>query len=250
MTFERGLLNDWVLHLVNNRKMKKVALMIESAAWTKPIAETMKKRLKDAGTEIPVFEYFYKEAKDFTPILTKAVDNKSDMIFFISAHVDASAFLTQWADMKGPILTGIVIGYSTLWKDSEGKVLSMSMQSSLGILGLTPQEKPFCEKYLKKYNSSPEYTSPNTYDAMYILKAAIERAKSTEPETLTDALEKTDYEGLRGRWVFEKSHHSKYGPGYRQLMIIQWQKDGKMCIVWPENIKTCEFILPPWYEKK
>ena len=120
-----------------------------------------------------------------------------------------------------------------------------------GWIGLTPKDKAFYENYVEKYKNMPQYTSPYTYDAVYLLKSAIERARSSEPDALVDAMEKTDNEGIMGRWVFDKtSHHSKFGPGYRQFLVIQWQAPGKICVIWPEESKTCDFVFPPWYEKK
>lgn len=233
----------WILHLIKSRNMKKIAMIIESAAWTKPIAETWEKQIKETGTEIPVMEYFYKGATDFTPVLNKIINNNVEMICFVSAHIGAAPFISAWANMKGPILTGIIAGsYATLWNATEGKVMSITVADGTGAMGLTDKDKRFFEKYKKKYNVLPEYATPYSYDAIYILKAAIENAKSTEPDPLIEALEKTDMEGVIGKWAFQKSHSSKH-----QLIIAQWQKDGNRCIVWPENIKTCDFILPPWY---
>ena len=84
-----------------------------------------------------------------------------------------------------------------------------------------------------------------------MLKFAAERAKSVDADALVEAMEQTDYQGVMGRWVFDKaSHHSKFGPGFRNFVMMQWQENGKACIVWPQDVKTCEMIMPPWYEKK
>jgi len=243
--------SDWFINqLVRPNNMKRVAMMIESAIWTRPIAKTLEENLKKTGTEIPVFEYFYKETKDFKPIYEKIINSRAEAIFVVSAHIEASGYIRQWADMKGPVMAGMIASYSDLWKDSDGKALSVATSLFPGILGLTPADKPFHDKYVKKYQIIPEYASTYTYEAFYILKDAVERAKSYNPDAIVTAMEKTDYKSESGRWVFDKeSHHSRFGPGYRQLFMAQWQKDGKMCMIWSGEGKGCDFIFPPWYNK-
>ncbi len=242
---------NWIVAgLVKPRHIRRAALMIENAVWTRPIAKKWEESLKAAGADIPISEYFYKETKDFMPILSKIAATGAEMICVVSAHVNAADYVRAWADTKGPIITGIAASFSKMWEASEGKALSVSSVSFPGVIALMPEEKPFNENYIKKYKVIPEYASSYTYDAVYLLKAAAEKANSTEPDLLTDALEKSDHNGVAGRWVFDRaSHHSRFGPGYRQLMMVQWQNNGKLCAVWPEETKTCDYILPPWYQK-
>jgi branched-chain amino acid transport system substrate-binding protein len=251
-----GITTDWIInYLAKEHKFKKAALMIENAVWARPIAEIWQKNLKDAGIEIPVFEYFDVDTKDFMPILSKIISNKAEVICVLSSHVDSATYINQWASMRGPIMVGITGTGSTVWGATGGKVQSMVEMSHPATARLTPKSKPFYATYLERYKVIPEYTSYYTYDAFYILKEAIEREKSTKPEALVEALEKTDYDGVIGRWAFDKaSHHSKFGPGYRQMIMTQWQQDpakdpSYVCVIWPPNLKQCDFIFPPWYKK-
>ncbi len=230
---------DWLINgFAKTRNLKSTALMIENAVWTRPIAKKWEKSLREAGIEIPVFEYFDEKTRDFTPILSKIINSNAEAICVLSSHVAAAAYVNLWADMKGPIMAGITASSSTIWGSTRGKALSLIDMLYPGIIGLTSGDKQFCEKYVKKYETTPEYTSPYTYDAMYILKTAVEKAKSSESEAIVNTLENTDYNGVMGRWVFDKaSHHPKFGPGYRQLMMVQWQLSGKLCVIWPERCK-------------
>ena len=56
--------------------------------------------------------------------------------------------------------------------------------------------QPFFEAYKEAYGEDPIVKSVNGYDAMYILKAAIEKAGSDDPEAIRDALE-NDISGLQ-----------------------------------------------------
>lgn len=238
--------SEWIVEeIVKKRGLKNIALMIENAVWSRAIASKYEKDIKSAGANVSVSEYFYTETKDFKPIFSKM--SNCEAVCVLSAHVDASEYIKQWADVKGPLMIGITGTFATAWKDTEGKALSLISMSFPGIFGVNAGDKAFHDKYIEKYKVIPEYTAPYSYDALYILKTAIERANSAESGALVDAMEKTDYNGIMGRWVFDKaSHHPKFGSEYRQFLMAQWHPRGKVCMLWPETSKTCDMILPSW----
>lgn len=48
--------------------------------------------------------------------------------------------------------------------------------------------------------------------------------------------------------MFEDNHNSKFGPGYRVMGMTQWHADGERRVIWPVDLKTSEFIVPPWLQ--
>src|SRR5262249_59533 len=60
------------------------------------------------------------------------------------------------------------------------------------------------------------------------------------------ALEKTDYVGVRGRVQFDATHDVKDGPGFVNLLFVQWQNNGERVVVWPKELTTGKMINPPW----
>jgi branched-chain amino acid transport system substrate-binding protein len=240
--------SEWLISdLIGKRGFKRFAFMLENANWARPIAAKWEKDLKDAGATIPVIEYFDKETKDFKPIFTKITEAGCETICVLTSITDASAFLTQWMESKGPLMAGIIGSFRTAWNTSGSKAVSLITTSSQGIFYVKGKGMAFRDKYFERYKIAPEYTSLYFYDAMYMLKSAIERSKSVEADAIVDAMEKTDYTGIMGRWVFDKaSHHSRFGPGFRQFMMTQWQPDEKVCVIYPDENKTCEMIFPQW----
>lgn len=248
-----GAVADWLVNYLNKKeKIRRVAMMVEKAIWTREIIDTWKQAIQDAGMELVVSETFDVETKDFTPILTKIMNSKAEFILEISAHVDGAIYVKQWAAMQGPPIGGVsgTAASSRFWRDTGGTAIGeVNLAMGSFRVALTPKSIPFYDKYVKAFGVSPDYTSGYTYDALYILKDAIERAKSTDPDALVKALEATNYVGAAGRWEFLPNHNAKFGPGYRQLPLVQWQKDGERKVIWPENIKTGDFIYPPWWKK-
>lgn len=240
--------SEWLISdAVKKRGFKRFALMVENANWARPVASKWEKDIKAAGAEVCASEYFDLQTKDFKPIFSRISEAKCEMICVLSAFVNVTAFLPQWAESRGPVMSGIIGSFSTAWKSTEGKSSSLISISFPGIFPVKAKDAAFLNRYLEKYKIIPEYTSPYVYDALYLFKYAVEKAKSVDADAIVSAMENSDYGGVMGRWVFDKaSHHSKFGPGFRQFMMMQWQPGEKACIIWPEENKTCDMILPQW----
>lgn len=194
-------------------------------------------------------EFVDTETKGFTPIFTKIMNAKADFIYEISAHVDGAIYIKQWYDLKGPIIGGVSgTGASDrYWKDCGGKAAGETLIAMGSYrVALTPQSIPFFDAYVKEFKESPGYPSGYIYDALHVYKAAVEKAKTTNSAKLVPVLEKTDYVGAVGRWVYTDRHNLKFGVGYRQFPMLQWRKDGSRQVVWPSNLATGPFERPPW----
>lgn len=232
---------------------KRVAILAENALWTRSMVDDALKFFKERGIEVVYSELVDTETKDFTTILSKIINLKADFIYEISAHIDGAIYIKQWYDLKGPMIGGpTASGLSDrYWKDCGGKAVSESVTSFPGSfpVALTPKTIPFYNRYVDKFKEFPNYTAGYTYDALYIYKAAVEKGKTTNSETLVPIIEKGDYVGAGGRWVFEDDHNARYGEGYRQFTFLQWREDGSRAVVWPRNVATGEFLPPPWKKK-
>ncbi len=54
----------------------------------------------------------------------------------------------------------------------------------------SPENKDFVKKYYEKYKEYPDYMAEETYAGVYFIKAAVERAGSTQAEAVIKAVEK------------------------------------------------------------
>jgi len=103
-------------------------------------------------------------------------------------------------------------------------------------VAMTEYTVPFFDAFVEKFGETPPYNA-GTYDAIYVLKEAIERAGTLDADAVVIELEKTDRIGAGGRIVFtgrdaENPHDLTYGPGYVTGLATQWQ-DGEMKAIWP-----------------
>ena len=108
----------------------------------------------------------------------------------------------------------------------------------------------FVNAYKKKYGLEPEgYGTSSSYMAVYVLKDAIEKAGSLDPDKVVAAMKKTDLMGVYGRIRFDpKSNQIIPATNPKEGAvgtIFQWQK-GKRVVVFPLSIATGKIQLPPW----
>ena len=86
----------------------------------------------------------------------------------------------------------------------------------------SPIVKSFVTKYQEKYGTLPDTFSALGYDAARLLSGAIQRAGSTDPAAVRDALARTaDFQGVTGQISFDANRNASK-PG-----LIVTVKDGK-----------------------
>jgi branched-chain amino acid transport system substrate-binding protein len=231
--------------------MKTAVILSEDAAWTKPLDTGYSECLPDAGLQVLKEIRFAPDTTDFTPIFQQAASLNPDVIIAGWAHVGVQPTV-QWANQKVPLaLAGInaQAGSSAFWKATNGATEGvMTLNVAAPDVATTPLTIPFTNEYIKAYGVTPAYSAYTTYDAVYVLAAAIEKAQSTAPDALVGALEKTDYVGTQGRLQFlgpdsQYTHALRFGPGFVTGVAIQWQ-DGKQKCVWPLNLANAKPEFP------
>ena len=194
---------------------------------------------------------------DFSMGLIKAKKEKAQVILIWMDMPETSILLKQWYDMKIPALPfGSIIAAAEqpgFWKATEGKgeyCLANVVNAGNAPSNATPWTMKFVEAYKKRWNIEPEgYGTSTSYMAPYVLKDAIERAGSLEPDAVIEALEATDMMGVYGRIRFDPKSHQvipSVDPEEGAVgTIFQWQA-GKRVVVFPKKIAMGEIQLPPW----
>ncbi|TAN13302.1 MAG: ABC transporter substrate-binding protein [Rhizobiaceae bacterium] len=237
--------------LVDKFHMKTAAIMSEDAAWTTPLDAEYAKCLPKAGLKVVDHIRFNPDTTDFTPIFNKIEGEHPDVIETGISHVGVQPTV-QWHDQQVPIpMSGqsSQATTSTFWKDTNGAAEGvLTYTAATPGVALSPKTIPFADAYQKKFGATPAYDGYASYDAIEVIADAIKRAKSTDPDKMVAAMEKTDLVGTQGRIQFygkdsEYTHALKYGPGLVTGLFIQWQ-DGKQVPVWPANVAKAKIKFP------
>ncbi|WP_328912205.1 MULTISPECIES: ABC transporter substrate-binding protein [unclassified Streptomyces] len=83
----------------------------------------------------------------------------------------------------------------------------------------TPESEKFVAAYTKAYGRSPaDYLSPNNYDSMYLIKAAIEQAGSTDGAKVSDALRTITRDGACGTLKADDKNNM-----FQNVPVLSWE---------------------------
>ena len=230
---------------------KKFAILSENAKWTEDYAPNLKKDLESAGFEVPFYERFDTDIKDFSPIFTKIKNLNIQFITQIVSHAASIPLVKAWADNKPAPMggTNVTSQDAKFWEMTNGACLGESTFNQIARGPMTDKTIPYWDTYVKKFGTSPLYAGAFTYDGVYMLAEAIKGKKSVKSDDIVAGLENISYHGIMHQQIaFDKQSHDLLEGRYSQPQV-QWQADGKQVIVYPEQFKTGEYIKPPWWNK-
>jgi branched-chain amino acid transport system substrate-binding protein len=229
----------------------------QDVAWATGTADGLEKWFQGNGWEVVGKDPYPTGATEFTPSINQAVQSEADVIVPIFDMPSAGILLKQAKAMQAPSLfAGFIspVAPPGAWDAFEGEVDGMvNLSFEIGNLPVkaVPASVEYFNKYGEKYGAEALATLGGhapapSYDSVYILKAAIERAGSLDGDALVEALEATDYEGAMGRIRFGEDHQVIFGldPAEAALgAVFQW-KEGKRVPVFPPAVAEGEIELP------
>jgi branched-chain amino acid transport system substrate-binding protein len=183
---------------------KKWAVLVPDYAWGHDCLKDFQDGLADSKLkdgEIKPFIHKFGEA-DFSSPIQQISDYKPDGLVTISWAGDMITFLRQ---QKPYELLKKSVGFHYGNSVGLAKALGNEMEPlwsgmDQGHPSLPPGKK-FNDMFVKEYGEwVSEDTSACYYDSLFILKKAIEKAKSDKPEDIAKAMEGLEYDGCAG-WV-------------------------------------------------
>lgn len=178
-------------YIAENKLAEKVAVIYNSQdVYSTGIYESFTQGAKAQNLEIVAAEAFTNDsATDFSVQLQKAKDAGADMVFLPIYYEAASLILTQANGM----------GYAPKFFGCDGMDGILSMKGfdtklAEGLMLLTPfaadatddLTKNFVTAYEEAYKSTPIQFAADAYDAIYILKAAMEKADVKPSMSVSD----------------------------------------------------------------
>lgn len=179
-------------YFAENFPNAKVGVVYNSSdVYSNGIFKTFKKEAAAKGVNVVATEAFTKDsAQDFTVQIQKMKEAGADLVFLPFYAQEASLFLTQ-ADKAGldvqffgcDGLDGVIDQLGSNAKLAEGVMLLTPYAADSD----NPESKKFTEAYKAKYNGEvPNQFAADAYDAMYIIKAAAEKAGVTPDMSVSD----------------------------------------------------------------
>ena len=197
-------------YIGENKIASKIAVIYDSSdVYSSGIYEKFAAEAKNQNLEIVAAEAFTADSKtDFSVQLQKAKDAGAELVFLPIYYQEASLILTQ-ADAMG--FAPMFFGCDGL--DGLLAVENFDTKLAEGVMLLTPfaadaddeKTQAFVSAYEEAYGDTPNQFAADAYDAIYIIKNAIEEGSVTPDMSISDicealktAMTSITYDGLTG----------------------------------------------------
>jgi branched-chain amino acid transport system substrate-binding protein len=241
----------------------KAYIIVQDTLWAQATGKGLDKWYKENGWEVAGFDAYALGSSDFSPSLMKVRAQNAQVIVPIFDMPQSGILLKQARAMQIPALSaGFIspIACENAWQVFEGEVDGfINMVYEVGPIPVkaVPKSVAFNENFGKKWGKDARMKLSGhgpgpSYDAVYIMANAFERAKTVEPEAVVKALEQTDMQGAIGRIKFGKDHQAVFGYDPKETAVgcgFQWQKPGKRVVVFAEGFAEGKIQLPPYMKK-
>lgn len=248
----RGLVDYISNFVIGELGYKKLAIVGENAKWVQDLLPVLTKGAKEVGAEIKLSEVFDTQTSDFSPLLAKVKSSGAQYMIVMVSHGSSDIFAKQWHDAQVPVPYG-GIDVKSMDGDFFSRIGGKSISQVAGNFAvrapLTKKTVPFFDEFKKRSPNYPVYTAYFAYDAVLLYAEAVKRAGSFDTEKIIKELEKTKHEGIAGEITFDENHDVQTGKGKTNLVFAQWQEKGERAVIYPKELRTGNFILPPWMKK-
>ncbi|MFO7714686.1 ABC transporter substrate-binding protein [Desulfosarcina sp.] len=197
----------FVKHAVHDLNIKRWAFLARNDDYGRGGVESMSKLLEAEGAQVVAVEYHPQGATDYYTLLTKIRANKPDGIALIANTAEHAVATNQMAEI-GLTKTVRLLDPTSAYFNPD--FLRLTGANAEGMAGPTryvhvidnPTNKAFVEAYQKVNDQYPDKFAQSGYETVYLLADALQRANSTEPKAVRDALTKSRLNSVQGREIY------------------------------------------------
>jgi urea transport system substrate-binding protein len=209
---------------------KKFFLVGSDYAFGRGMLEFARAYIEKSGASVVGEEYLPMDGSDWTAVISKLKASGADAIITSTAGGAPNVTLTKQLRSSG-----VTLPYGNLAVD-EGTAKSMGAEAGGIFLSASyvtsidsAENKAFLAAMEKKFGAdlrTPNDLSVPQYEAIYLYKAAVEKAGSTETASVLEALPSVSFTGPRGTISMSKQHHAPL-----TMYLGQVQDDGSVKVV-------------------
>ncbi len=215
---------------VKTKAAKTFFLVGSDYSFGRGMLEFTSKYIQQSGGKVIGEEYLPIDGSDWTAVVSKIRAAKPDAL--ISATAGGAPNVSLAKQLKA---AGLTLNYGNLAID-EGTAKSMGDAATGQFLtasyltGIdTPENQGFLKKMMAKFGAdvkAPNELSVPQYEAFFLYKAAVEKAKSTDTDKVVKALGDATFTGPRGAVQMNKSRHTPLS-----MRLGQVRSDGSIRIL-------------------
>jgi branched-chain amino acid transport system substrate-binding protein len=228
-------------------KPKSFAFLSADDGFSKTGAKGGMAEAKKLGYDVIPAEYFPEGSTDVSSSVNKVKSDSPDVVIG-TVHLEEGVAIVKQSHELGltPMAFGETVAPPTPdFADALGSLANGVLGSSQWTQTTVGQDQYFgtAKEYAadieKTYGHPADYHDAEASAACLAMVMAVEKAGSTDPDKVREALAGLDTESFFGKIKFDDTGKNVYKP----MSVIQVQ-DGKVVTVWPKEAAEASLIWP------
>ncbi len=224
----------------------KVAVVVENDPFSADIRAGVVEDMEKYGMKLVIDDQFPRELNDMSATLTKIKALKPDVLIVSGHSKGATTAIRQLSEQKVsvPVLamthcdSADIIG--NFGDAAEYTLCATQWAPSLAYKDdLFGSAADYAKTFEDKFGYAPPYQAAESSAAVQVFADAIQRAGSTDPKALRDALAATDIETFYGKIKFDDT-----GKNIAKPMALYQVLDGEFKIVAPADVAETKAVIP------
>ena len=242
----------------------RLALLYQDTAFGKGVQTAVNDTItKNKLNIVLVSQQGFKSGEsDFRTPLTAIKAAKPDAVYLAAFPNEGAPAITQARRDIG--LDTIFLNvenndnaqfYKDLGQYGDSAIIESRFSPYTGPIGaVTDAQSKFKNSYNAKWGTFPDMMGASTYEGIYIASQATGNAGTNDKAAVRQALFDLSMpqviEAMKGGAIsFTKDfRESQFDLWMEQLAFDQSVGECRPKIVWPDNLKVTEFVLPSWYK--
>ena len=199
---------------VNSLGKKKWAIVHSTDAFGTAGGKALSAALEKLGTPPVLDQGYANQSQDFTPVVLAVKQSGADVLgSYFTFENDIGIFARQLRQLGVNIPW---VGSPSTVAVSATKLAGSALYGTYGVADYAEDSseasKAFGKSYREAYKTAPDLQSSWTYDAMTVLSAAINKAGSTDPGKIREAiLSLKKFPGAEGEYNFDQNGDGLHG---------------------------------------
>jgi branched-chain amino acid transport system substrate-binding protein len=199
---------------VNTLGKKKWAIVHSTDAFGTAGGKALSDALSKLGAPPVLDQGYANQSQDFTPVVLAVKQSGADVLgTYFTFENDLGIFARQLRQLGVNIPW---VGSPSVVAVSSTKLAGPALYGTFGVADYAEESgdapRAFGKSYREAYKTAPDIQSAWTYDAVTILSAAINKAASTDPTKIREAiLALKKFPGAEGEYNFDQNGDGLHG---------------------------------------
>jgi branched-chain amino acid transport system substrate-binding protein len=239
--------------LKNNGDPKLLAIVYENTNFGQSNNKSMTTAAQAAGLNLVDSEAYQASSPDYKSLLQRVKSKNPEVIYFASYLLDATTLMRQaeQVNLNPKYYTSAGTGFAAAEFPTPDKGAGKYAEHTYSVSQWLPSAKwkgstEFDQKFFALTNSHPAYHAMEAYAVLIVAAAAIDNAKTAQPQPIRDALRQVNLpETPFGPIKFDAK-----GQNAHPVLETQVQA-GQYKVVWPPEAAEARPIIPtPEWSKR